>query len=759
MKSLEQIRQFLEQSANLTPLGLLNAIEDNGLFEDLLYIHLHPEDSGLNSFEVTKARIRLSMYYGEIRKFNESHAVISEVLKVEDISVIEPLATAYVSLIVGKYLSKSAVNLQEGEKKLINAVMLFSKASEPAWELNALINLAGAYVYQGKFFEVFGLRERVDDLLVYYDEESIHRTIFYVNLAKSYYGVGEVQLALDYLNLADENKSPYFEKVGLKDYIQGLRTEYQAPSENKEESVNRPSIRTAMPVLHMRYQAAKAIRENNRDPLYDSELVGEALLPDSSPAMQDQHSIKSVGSRVRHFREKTLSFLSQGYIESDASGTDSEVESDIASSNRRKTQSGKFRKIQGYSQDESSRPFRQILLLGSGFDMLAGELYKAGHDVKIVEVELNEQAIDLKKQIYKKHELAPDVTYHIGSYLDNDLWAEAISTLDRSSPVLILLEGNIYYLTASQINDLFERINHSFSLPVVCCDYITTELYHALCYNDFSRIRHPEHIPDIRIAGERFRKHAASMGVSWKGHIDGVDNLAKKHDLEVIHNKSFIKLLRESGYKDNSGIGRYNRFTIFSRAGVSQSDEFLVRKALRRDLEGIADVHLRSFVFKNQSRLPEKFLNKLDNEYFCQKWGNILKNENMLTLIVERQRKILGFAKVNLRPLQESSELEYFYVHPNHWRKGIGALLGLELGKCLVDCGVESVHGFAVKDDEQSYGFYESMGAIGGDTRELILRPDDSDPVTVEVVEFSVKDIKKTLHDRISLSEKKSLTA
>lgn len=571
MKSLEEIRQFLEQSINVTPLGLLNVVEHNDLLEDLLYIHLHPEDFGLTPVEVTQIRIRLSMYYSNTRQFNQSYAVISEVLKIEDLSAIEPLATAYVSLIAGKYLSKSAVDPQKGEEKLIDSVMLFNQASKPAWELNALINLAGAYVYQGKFFEVFGLRERVESLFAY-DEESIHRTIFYVNLAKSYYGIGEIQLALDYLNLADENKSSYFEKVGLKDYIQGLRTEYQASSENKEESVNRPSIRTAMPVLHMRYQGAKAMRENNRDPLYDPELVEEALLPDSSPSIQDQRSIKSVSSRARHFREKTLAFVSQGYIESDGSGTDSEVESEIFSSNRRKTQSGMFRKIRGRSHNEPSAPISQILLLGSGFDMLAGELYKAGHNVKVVEVELNDEAIALKKQIYINHGLNPDVTYLIGSYLDNTVWSEAIAMFDRSSPVLILLEGNIYYLKTDQINDLFEKINHSFSSPVICCDYITTEFYHALCFNDCSRIRYPEHIPDLRLMSEKFRQYASKMGLSWKGHIDCVDALARKHSLEVVHNKSFRKLIKEGGFENDSGYaGRYNRFTIFARA-LSSTD-------------------------------------------------------------------------------------------------------------------------------------------------------------------------------------------
>lgn len=140
-----------------------------------------------------------------------------------------------------------------------------------------------------------------------------------------------------------------------------------------------------------------------------------------------------------------------------------------------------------------------------------------------------------------------------------------------------------------------------------------------------------------------------------------------------------------------------------------------IRQATLSDCPNIASMHFASYQKAGQEHFPIVYLKELTYEGFLSRWQSRMK-DNILTIVAEEDDKILGcFTAMNFdnKPgiKKEEIELRYLYVHPDHWREGIGTKLALDMATRLLAAGYNSVSGCALKSDLGANAFYTSLKA------------------------------------------------
>ncbi|VEB35396.1 GNAT family acetyltransferase [Legionella sainthelensi] len=129
--------------------------------------------------------------------------------------------------------------------------------------------------------------------------------------------------------------------------------------------------------------------------------------------------------------------------------------------------------------------------------------------------------------------------------------------------------------------------------------------------------------------------------------------------------------------------------------------------------------------------------------------------DNNLTIVAEEDGKILGcFTAMNFdnNPSikKEEMELRYLYVHVDHWRKGIGTKLALEMATRLLAAGYNSVSGCALESDVAANAFYTSLKAEVKCTKTIYI-PIGTTPESypggayTKSNEYVIHDLRKTL--------------
>jgi ribosomal protein S18 acetylase RimI-like enzyme len=152
-----------------------------------------------------------------------------------------------------------------------------------------------------------------------------------------------------------------------------------------------------------------------------------------------------------------------------------------------------------------------------------------------------------------------------------------------------------------------------------------------------------------------------------------------------------------------------------------------IRRASLSDVESLAKIHTDSWWSAYRGLVPEAYLAKLDPGRLAECFRKNLSTNSEEMFLVEQETRIIGF--IGFGGCRDSDcnqvqtgEIFGLYLHPDHWRKGIGRLLCQKGLQVLESQGYSNVVLWVLEGNQQARGFYEAMGfSTDGSTKILNL--------------------------------------
>lgn len=142
---------------------------------------------------------------------------------------------------------------------------------------------------------------------------------------------------------------------------------------------------------------------------------------------------------------------------------------------------------------------------------------------------------------------------------------------------------------------------------------------------------------------------------------------------------------------------------------------FTLRAATLADAEAIAHVHEASRAAAFREQLPPDVLHSMPLEERIARWHQWLVAAGTVTLVAERDGVIVGFCTLAPSPDEDAdprrvADMPTLYVHPEHWRQGIGralcdAVIDLARTREYVRLTL-----WTLETNSAARGFYESLG-------------------------------------------------
>jgi ribosomal protein S18 acetylase RimI-like enzyme len=103
----------------------------------------------------------------------------------------------------------------------------------------------------------------------------------------------------------------------------------------------------------------------------------------------------------------------------------------------------------------------------------------------------------------------------------------------------------------------------------------------------------------------------------------------------------------------------------------------LIRRATLDDAAGIAEVHLRARQAAYRDFFPNDYLMSLTIEYTTELWAQRLVEEGATSLVAVIDGRIVGQVRFGRAQIVDNpvGEVYQLHVHPDFWRRSIGAAL------------------------------------------------------------------------------------
>ena len=148
-----------------------------------------------------------------------------------------------------------------------------------------------------------------------------------------------------------------------------------------------------------------------------------------------------------------------------------------------------------------------------------------------------------------------------------------------------------------------------------------------------------------------------------------------------------------------------------------------IRVATAADAAEIARVQVAAWQVAYRGLIPDAILDTLDPQQRASRWQEILTQPGGITFVVEAESRIVGFS--NLVPSRDSqadpkaiAEIAAIYVHPGHWREGIGRELCHRSLQEASKRGLSSVTLWVLNTNLSAIKFYEALGFVSdGETK------------------------------------------
>ena len=148
---------------------------------------------------------------------------------------------------------------------------------------------------------------------------------------------------------------------------------------------------------------------------------------------------------------------------------------------------------------------------------------------------------------------------------------------------------------------------------------------------------------------------------------------------------------------------------------MSKNSTPVIRFAVFEDAEAIAINHIRSWQEMYKDFIPESILQNLSVQQRTQEWQDLI-NQGVKILVLEIDHKMVGFASIcefrDVKPDALNGEFSAIYLHPDHWRQGLGTQLCKIALSELSKLGFKSVYLWVLSDNLQARRFYESLGFV-----------------------------------------------
>lgn len=146
----------------------------------------------------------------------------------------------------------------------------------------------------------------------------------------------------------------------------------------------------------------------------------------------------------------------------------------------------------------------------------------------------------------------------------------------------------------------------------------------------------------------------------------------------------------------------------------------IIRPFQLNDLNQCATLHMASRRASEEGLIFDCDLERHDLNYFIENWKKWSELSETDIHIAEDDGEILGFimfGKVRTRPdfdkgivPKYGSEIYALYVHPDHFRKGIGKALFQRACDDLINRKTKSMILWTKKKNKRSCGFYTVLG-------------------------------------------------
>jgi ribosomal protein S18 acetylase RimI-like enzyme len=162
-----------------------------------------------------------------------------------------------------------------------------------------------------------------------------------------------------------------------------------------------------------------------------------------------------------------------------------------------------------------------------------------------------------------------------------------------------------------------------------------------------------------------------------------------------------------------------------------------VRRARLEDAYAIAAIHVCSWQQSYRGIVPQPYLDSLSVQAREAVWQRNLAQQGSETLVAEQDGNVRGWISVGRsrdRDAEVSTgELWAIYIHPEHFRKGIGRLLWDEAEGHLLRAGFSAATLWVLRDNAQAIAFYRSIGFLVEPGRAQTVRLGGADLVEIRL--------------------------
>lgn len=139
--------------------------------------------------------------------------------------------------------------------------------------------------------------------------------------------------------------------------------------------------------------------------------------------------------------------------------------------------------------------------------------------------------------------------------------------------------------------------------------------------------------------------------------------------------------------------------------------EIFIRSAEVSDIPAIQAVGAAAWRSKYHGLLPDDYIEGAISEWWSESTLKmaIVSPENS-AVVAEQDGQIIGILIGQIRPIEGGSARLYrTYVHPRHFRKGVGRALWQAYRERLQP-GIKQLYTGVIAINEQARGFYRSLG-------------------------------------------------
>ena len=141
-----------------------------------------------------------------------------------------------------------------------------------------------------------------------------------------------------------------------------------------------------------------------------------------------------------------------------------------------------------------------------------------------------------------------------------------------------------------------------------------------------------------------------------------------------------------------------------------------MRAVTSEDAEGIARVQIDGWRATYVGIMPDEVLAKLNLESSAERWKGNIEGARSTTFVAVWDGEIVGFCSVGAARdddvTEDTGELWAIYVHPNHWRRGVGRQLFDKAVAYAVDSGFSRLTLWMAAGNSVGEGFYRSVGFV-----------------------------------------------